>query len=369
MQAKDRNLRQKVKNNPDHFHKKTVEQVKVITYKNRVYVPQQLRTRLIKWYHHYLCHPGEARMHKTMASTLYWEKMEDDIRQYVKQCKTCQRFKKQKKKYGKLPPKIVDLTSWDTVCIDLVGPYTVTDQKGNDRVLNAMTFVDPATGWFEIAEIPDKTSARISQIFNNTWLSRYPRPRKVIFDNGNEFKKDFLPLLRDFSIKPTPTTIKNPQANSILERVHQVLGNMLRTKDLQTHDFDDVDPWSDLLASVAWAICSTHHTTLQATPGQLVFGRDMLLNVKFIADWEAIRLRKQRDIDRNNAKENGLRINHDYQVGDKVLITNNDIHRKLNCPTKGPFTIVQTYTNGTVRVKNGAVTERINIRRCTPYTD
>ena len=54
-----------------------------------------------------------------------------------------------------------------------------------------MIFVDPATGWFEIAKIPDKTSARISQIFNNTWLSRYPRPRKVIFDNGNEFKNFF----------------------------------------------------------------------------------------------------------------------------------------------------------------------------------
>ena len=137
-------------------------------------------------------------------------------------------------------------------------------------------------------------------------MSRYPRPRKVIFDNGNEFKKDFLPLLRDFSIKPTPTTIKNPQANSILERIHQVLGNMLRTKDLQTHEFDDLDPWSELLASAAWAIRSTHHTTLQATPGQLVFGRDMLLNVKFIADWEAIRLRKQKDSDKNNARENGL---------------------------------------------------------------
>ena len=115
----------------------------------------------------------------------------------MKQCPTCQRFKKKKKKkFGKLLPKNVELIPWDTLCIDLVDPYTVTDQKGNDRILNAMTFVDPATGWFEIAEIlTDKTSARISQIFNNTWLSRYPRPRKVIFDNGNEFKKDFLPLL------------------------------------------------------------------------------------------------------------------------------------------------------------------------------
>ena len=60
----------------------------------------------------------------------------------------------------------------------------------------------------------------INQIFNNTWLPCYPRPRKVIFDNRNEFKKDFLPLLKEIIIKPTPTTIKNPQANSKLERVH-----------------------------------------------------------------------------------------------------------------------------------------------------
>ena len=42
----------------------------------------------------------------------------------------------------------------------------------------------------------DKSSARISQIFNNVWLSCYPRPSKVIFDNGLDFKKDFVPLLK-----------------------------------------------------------------------------------------------------------------------------------------------------------------------------
>ena len=189
----------------------------------------------------------------------------------MKVCKTCQKFKKKRKKYGKLPSKVVDLTPWECVCVDLIGPYTVTDKMGNDRILTAMTFIDPATGWFEVTEIPEKNSARISQIFNNTWLSRYPRPQKVIFDNRNEFKKDFLPLLKDFAIKPTPTTIKNPQANAILERVHQVLGDMLCTKNLQSYDFDDIDPWGELLASVAWAIHSTHHTTLQASPAQLVF--------------------------------------------------------------------------------------------------
>ena len=69
----------------------------------------------------------------------------------------------------------------------------------------------------------DKSSARISRLFDQVWLSRYPRPKKVIFDNGSEFKKDFVPLLKEFSIKPKCTTIKNPQFNSPVERIHQVL--------------------------------------------------------------------------------------------------------------------------------------------------
>ena len=93
---------------------------------------------------------------------------------------TCQSIEKKKKKYNKIPPKNVELIPWDIVCIDLVGPYTVTEPKDNDRILNIIIIVDPATDWFETAKIFDKTSARISQIFNNTWLSRYPRFRTII---------------------------------------------------------------------------------------------------------------------------------------------------------------------------------------------
>ena len=76
-----------------------------------------------------------------------------------------------------------------------------------------------------------------------------------------------------------------------------------------------------------------------------------------------------RERERERERENSLRVDHDYHIGDKVLVTDNDIHRKLNCPTKGPYNIIQVYTNGTVRVQKGAVTERINIRRCTLYTE
>ena len=59
---------------------------------------------------------------------------------------------------------------------------------------------------------------------------------------------------------------------------------------------------------------------LQKMPGQLVFGRDMILNIIHRANWEYIRQRKQERINKNNERENKKRIPHNYQVGDLVLL-------------------------------------------------
>jgi Integrase core domain. len=94
-------------------------------------------------------------------------------------------------------------------------------------------------------------------MFNQVWSSRYPRPNKVIFDNGSEFKKNFVPLLKDFSIKPPVTTIKNPQSNAVVEHIHQVIDSMIKIQQLEDQVLDYVDPFGELLASIAWAICSS----------------------------------------------------------------------------------------------------------------
>ena len=231
--------------------------------------------------------------------------------------------------------------------------------------------IDPTTGWFEIAEVPtnDVSSARISQIFNKTWLSRYPRPRKVVYDHGSEFKLNFKELILDYGIKPKSITAKNPQANAMVERVHQVVQNMLRVKDLSNHIFDYHDPWGEILANIAWAIRSSYHSVKEATPAQLVFNRDMVLNIAHMANWKSIVERRQHQINQDNVKENSKRVHHDYAVGDQAYIIKDGIYRKLEEPHLGPFPITQVYTNGTARIQRGAVNERVNIRRLTPHFD
>jgi hypothetical protein len=73
-----------------------------------------------------------------------------------------------------------------------------------------------------------------------------------------------------------------PQANAILERVHQTIGNINRTYSKE--NLDEENPWGGILAAMIFAVRATYHTTMQATLMQLDFGRDSILNTKFEAN-------------------------------------------------------------------------------------
>ena len=71
-----------------------------------------------------------------------------------------------------------------------------------------------------------------------------------------------------------------------MERIHQVVDSIVKTKDLANVTFDVVAMWSNILASIAYAVRFSYHSTLHAIPGKLVFGRDMLLYVNFKPDYK-----------------------------------------------------------------------------------
>jgi hypothetical protein len=91
-----------------------------------------------------------------------------------------------------------------------------------------------------------------------------------------------------YAITRKPTRVKNPRANGILECVNQVLGQMLRTAELDMADSVTPDDVNVFLDNTAWAICSTYHTVLKASPGAATFGQDMLFDILFMADWHKI---------------------------------------------------------------------------------
>ena len=123
-----------------------------------------------------------------------------------------------------------------------------------------------------------------------------------------------------------------------------------------------------ILRATAFAVRSTYHTTLKQSPGQLVFGRDMIFNIEHIANWEYICASKQKVIQKNNKNENSKRVPHDYSVGDKIMLRIGS-ENKYEQPYSGPHTILHVGKNGTVRLQIGAIIDTVNIRRIEPYKE
>ena len=103
----------------------------------------------------------------------------------VSKCTIIKKLKTNKPRYGKLYVKVAEATPWTEVHVDIIGPYTINTHKLDAKdisitlTLSAIIFIDPSAGWFEIVEVPseDKTLARISRLFNQNWLHRYPMPK------------------------------------------------------------------------------------------------------------------------------------------------------------------------------------------------
>jgi hypothetical protein len=134
------------------------------------------------------------------------------------------------------PPKEPECIPWHTLCIDLIGPYSFG--KGKDKFhLQCLTMIDPATGGFEIVEVPKRRADYVSNLIEINWLTPYPWPTKIIMDRGSKFAAEVRKMLnKEYLIKRKLITTRNPQANAGIERIHQVVGVFI---GLETHYFQE----------------------------------------------------------------------------------------------------------------------------------
>eukprot|EP00804_Cyclotella_cryptica_P014389 CCRYP_015556-RA/>CCRYP_015556-RA protein AED:0.20 eAED:0.20 QI:0/0/0/1/0/0/2/0/270 len=236
----------------------------------------------------------DTRLKETLRTAMYWKGMRNTIRKYVKNSHAWQVNKRHMHKYGKLPTKFAITNPWEVLCVDLISPYTIKGKDGTVIDFMCLTMMDPASSWFEIVELPviteaiipldtkrrkgkktheepklayfDKSPAMISNLVNMTWFSRYPRCQYIIYDNGSKFKLHFKALCDHMGSRPT--SVKNPQANAILEQVHQVISSMIQTAEIDMAPSVESSNIDKFMTNVAWAIRSTYHIVLKSSQAQ-----------------------------------------------------------------------------------------------------
>ena len=71
-------------------------------------------------------------------------------KQTLENSAVCQLSKKARHKYGKFPPRNLELRPWHTVSIDFIGPFTIKTKSDEGTVwrleIKALTMIDPSTG-------------------------------------------------------------------------------------------------------------------------------------------------------------------------------------------------------------------------------
>ena len=178
-------------------------------------------------------------------------------------------------------------------------------------------------------------------------------------------------MLQNWGLTKGRISSHTPTANAIIESSHRSMGQILRTifdnENPKTADEMDVVVNSALAATMRAMRCAASTSLDGVSPGSLVFGRDMLLNVPIVTDIVSITKNRQLQTDLRLERENARRSQHDYEVGGFVYVDNHfSSADKLKTVWLGPYKILRVHTNGTLTLERGQVHERLSIRRCKP---
>jgi hypothetical protein len=377
-QARCKDLDKKVRQarrNGDVVAHVAIDNTIVTTLNGKVWVPAPLQEQIITWYHNNLQHAGVTRMVNSISQVLGWKGMRPMIEKHVASCDSCQRNKlSNKKAHGKIPltTALRSKNPWDKVQVDYCGPWTIRyHNEVTGRIssfqIHLLSMFNICNGWPEFTRIDSANSIATAKAFNNTWLCRYPRPLECGYNNGKEFLGiEFQELLESYSIRSKPMTVKNPMANAIVERIQGTLDKQLFSTIFNSDWEDDVDT---LIQACAYALRTTAPSNEPYSPAQLTFGCDMLFRQTIIIDWERLKATRTKNAAANNAKENRKQTQHEFKVGDKVLIKLKPYEQRNNpkiLPStyeSSPFTILVIYANGNVKLQRVTYTDVINIRR------
>ena len=201
--------------------------------------------------------------------------MQGDIQSHCTSCDACQRRKTPHRR-PPLPTGHVPVERpFQRVAIDLVEYNTVSQ-----GCKYGLSVIDHMTRLVNLATVPNKEATTISRTLVDRVFSVFGVPELLLHsDMGKYFESQLVKELQTvFGYKKTRTTPYRPQGNSILERVHSTMYNMLAM-------YCDVadDDWAQLLPFVQKTVHNTaYSSTLQETPHYLTFGRMLTLPIDVI---------------------------------------------------------------------------------------
>lgn len=173
---------------------------------DRIVIPEKFRKQVLHQLHK--GHPGMDRMKSLARSYIYWPNVDEDVKDFVRECRSCAQA-------AKAPTKTtlecwpVCTQPWQRVHIDYAGPI------GGYYYL---VIVDAYSKWPQIFRTLNITATATLDILRETF-ARYGNPETLVSDNGTQFTSEkFQQFVQENGINHMRTAPYHPQSNGQAER-------------------------------------------------------------------------------------------------------------------------------------------------------
>lgn len=261
------------------FKKLCVETLKNITIclipKSEDINDESKRMELLTTFHSdpiYGGHCGRKRLYANLRSRFYWPKMDDDVKNYVKNCHVCKLSKPGWK--TKQPLKVTDTPSkpFDLVQIDTIGPMRNKSIVGN---LYAVTIICELTKYLITIPITDKSAKTVADAIYKHFILVHGAMKKIKTDLGTEYINEIMTeLCKTMQITHLKSTAYHHETLGAVERNHRLLNEYLRS-----YLNGNLESWDTYMQYFTFCYNITKSTTngTNYSPFELVFGRQVNL--------------------------------------------------------------------------------------------
>ncbi|KAH7689613.1 gagpol and env protein precursor, partial [Aphelenchoides avenae] len=210
---------------------------------------------------------GHAGWYKTiqmMQKYVFWPRMRNDVRKWVKKCFTCARYKTQRKAIPPLKP-ILSSRPYELVGIDV---FSISQTSSG--VQHVVTVIDHHSKFCAAYAVANKSAETIAKVFWENWCLREGRMcTTLLSDKGGEFLNEIMQEIQKLTgVEQKFTVGHNPRENGVTERMNATLKGLLSKMS------DGVSEWDQRLAYVLFFYNSSPHSTTGESPFFLLHGAD-----------------------------------------------------------------------------------------------
>ncbi|MCG8622444.1 MAG: DDE-type integrase/transposase/recombinase, partial [Proteobacteria bacterium] len=235
---------------------------------NQFVMPQQFRKCTVQVVHEDYGHLGMDRVLILLQERFYWPKMSEDVRDFIRSCDRCVRFKQKPQK-----DKLYPLTA--TYPLELIHLDFLTIGGKGDVLKNILVVTDHFTRYAQCFITSNQSAITVADTLVNKYFAHYGWPDKILTDRGGSFESHlFKEICEMAKVKKLRTSSYHPQTNGQCERFNKTLISMLGTLPNSAKK-----NWQDWVPTLVHAYNCTTSGVTGYSPYFLIYGRQPKLPI------------------------------------------------------------------------------------------